>query len=771
MGRQILFSLLFLCSLHGFSQIGIGEWRDHLSYSNAFRLAEANNRIYCATESGLFYYDRQDYSIGKISKANGLSDIGISAMAYSDGYDMLMIGYDNGNLDLISGSLIFSIPDIKRASITGDKTIYNILFIDDYAYLSCGFGIVVIDLKKLEIKETYFIGNNATQVRVNEIAFDGTNLIAATDKGIYKADINNPNLVNYQYWTRITDIPNYTKEFNTIAWYNNKLFFNYHSTNSYSRDTVYVYSPGNCEYLVDYLYNEYQYTSDTSLFHLNHRIVISDNKLFIVQDTKATRIEPGYITSYYTSLHPRDIIYGSDFKVWIADYGSGLKKASSATVHQKFCPSGPQSNSVVDISASNGVVYSVAGGVNASWGNLYRKGEVNIFKNGLWTSVFTGAFADAMYVLVAPFDETRAFVGTWNYGLVEFENDAIKNTYNESNSSLTSVIPGANYVKVGGMMFDSDQNLWMVNSGVQEPFSVKLADGTWYSFNYGSYFNNFIIGDFLLTQNNHKWAVLPRGAGLFAFDEKGTYDDMTDDEFKAFSVLDEYGKIITNDIFSIAEDESGYVWIGTNEGVLVYYNPENVFSGDNFYARKIIIEIEGSTQYLLETETVTAITIDGADRKWFGTENGGVFLLNEDGTEQILHFNTENSPLPTNNITAIAIDNSTGEVFFGTTKGIFSYRAEATDGIPDYGHVYAFPNPVRPEYTGPITITGLVTNANVKITDIAGNIVFETTALGGQAIWEGKDFSGNRVATGVYMVLCSNEDGSKTHVTKILFIN
>jgi hypothetical protein len=224
----------------------------------------------------------------------------------------------------------------------------------------------------------------------------------------------------------------------------------------------------------------------------------------------------------------------------------------------------------------------------------------------------------------------------------------------------------------------------------------------------------------------------------------------------------------------MAEDLDGNMWVGTSSGPAVYYNPDAVFSGDNFYATQVIIPRKDGTIYgdlLLATETITAIAIDGANRKWFGTQNSGVYLMSADGLKQIYHFNTANSPILSNSITDIAIDPASGEVFIGTDQGVISFRSTATLGGDAFGKVYVFPNPVRPEYQGNIVVTGLIRDTNVKITDISGNLVFETTSLGGQAIWNGKNMDGKRASTGVYLVFCTNEDGSQTFITKLLFIH
>ena len=344
-----------------------------------------------------------------------------------------------------------------------------------------------------------------------------------------------------------------------------------------------------------------------------------------------------------------------------------------------------------------------------------------------------------------------------------------------SNSSLESITSDEYLIKIGGLAFDKSGNLWVANSHAENPFSVKLTNGTWYRFPYKSYVNNVLVGDIVVTRNNHKWVILPRasGGGLFVFDEKGTYTNFSDDKYKKISIADQNGTPISNDVYSIAEDHDGQIWVGTNKGVVVYYNPENVFTGANFYAQQIKVpnEIQGQANYLLETETVTAIAIDGANRKWIGTQNAGVFLMSPDGITQIHHFNTDNSPLLSNNILSIAIDGKSGEVFFGTANGIISYRSTATEGAEEFDEVLVFPNPVKPGYEGLITIKGLITNANVKITDITGNLVFETRAEGGQAIWNGKNLSGEKVHTGVYLVFSTNEDGSKSNVTKLMLVN
>jgi ligand-binding sensor domain-containing protein len=323
-------------------------------------------------------------------------------------------------------------------------------------------------------------------------------------------------------------------------------------------------------------------------------------------------------------------------------------------------------------------------------------------------------------------------------------------------------------------MMDKKHNLWATNPAATKPISVRTSDDIWHAFNFNGIINGKETGQLLNTASGDIWVQIFRGGGLFAFNPRNTYDTDTDDSYNLFSPKLASGETITSTVNCLAQDKNNDIWVGTDKGIAVYRNPENVFSNDNFYAEQIqLTSFAGDTteQYLLNTENVTSIAIDGANRKWIGTENAGIFLVSEDGKKELLRFTTENSILPSNNIKDIDIDPTSGEVFIGSDKGLVSYRADAIEGKTSYDHVYAFPNPVCSDFAGVITITGLMTDSNVKITDLSGQLVFETTSKGGQATWNGCNFNGQKAATGVYLVWCALADGSSKVVTKIAFIN
>lgn len=282
------------------------------------------------------------------------------------------------------------------------------------------------------------------------------------------------------------------------------------------------------------------------------------------------------------------------------------------------------------------------------------------------------------------------------------------------------------------------------------------------------------LGQIIVDRWGQKWVQMRYGNmnpnALLVFNDGGTPENPADDQQKLLNSAVGSGAIPGNNVFAMAEDLKGAIWIGTEKGVAVFYAPEDVFSGRNFDAQRILVTQGAYVQYLLENETVTAIAIDGANRKWVGTDRGGVFLFSEDGTKQIYHFTMSTSPLLSDRITSLAISKD-GEVFIGTDKGVISFRSTATPANDTFGDVYAFPNPVKPDYEGYIAVKGLVSNAQVRITDVNGVAVYSTRAEGGQAVWDGKNFDGRKVRTGVYLVFASNDDGTERVVTKILFVN
>lgn len=738
----------------------MGKWRTHLPYQYCSKVEITNDRVYCSTTGGLFYYNLEDNLVEKVSKVDGLSDNGVSAMRWNAELETMILAYENSNLDIIRDGNVVNLPDIMKKQITGDKSIYDIYYIGNKAYLSAGFGIVVVNLEKDEISETYLIGDNGQSLKVNQITSDGTYLYAATDKGIRRGLLSDPFLVDFNAWEIINDIPGSTGAFSSIAYYQDHIFTTL-SDPSGEQDQVY-YSSGTG-------WNLYPYFTGSICYELLNQGAY----MTLVDDTAVHLINDDFlVVQQLFSTRPRSASLDHQGDLWLADYGRGLI-TNQGEGTWSIIPNGPYSTSVFDMESSEGVLQAVVGGVSRSWSNLFETATLETFVDEEWSWTHSWEDRDLITLAVDPDDPYHVYTGSWGFGVLEFDGKEITR-YNETNSSLQTIIPGP-YVRVGGVDLDPEGNLWVTNSNVPEPISVLKPDGTWKSFKADNLITDFgALGDILVTSSGHKWVIVPRGNGLFAMDDNMTIDETSDDTYKKVSVVDKYGKVITNDVYSFAEDYSGNLWLGTNQGVLVMYSPYRLFTDGFIYAQEILIPRDDGSGYadpLLGTQVVTDIEVDGANRKWLGTSGGGVYLVSEDGLEEIEHFTANNNPLLSDVISDICVDGETGEVFFGTDKGIISYKGEALQGSTSYNNVVVYPNPVRETYDGPVAIKGLLENTTVKIADMGGNLVFETESLGGQAIWDGTNFNGERVATGVYMIFLSSADGSLSHVTKVLFIH
>ena len=769
--NKLIFAILLFCL--GISsnaqEVAIGEWRDHLPYKNCIAVAEAENIIYCATLHNLFCYDKKDNSVSRLTKISGLSDIGVSTIDYNTTTKTLVVAYTNTNIDLIKGQEIINISDIKRKSILGNKTINKILFIDEFAYLACGFGIVVVDLKREEIKDTYYIGPDGSQIDVLDLAFDGQKIYAATENGLYSAPINSSNLANFESWSKNHLIPHPNQKYNIVELINGKLIINY-STTAWSADTVFVFSNGSWMQLDS---TNFDRKNDISIF--NNQVVVSSNSDVRIYDSTLTTYD--HIWTYSPgNPAPQHSIIDKDENLWIADKNEGLLKVWKIWNIEKILLNGPSTINNYTMSLEGNNLWVATGGKDMSWNNLWKTDGVFVFENEQWTvhnrenTSIMDSLRDFMSVAVNPFNHSQVFVGTWGAGLLEFNNGVLEKIYNESNSSLNAATTWPGWVGVAGISFDQYGSVWVTNSGTPNALSAKI-NGQWKSFSLSPAINAGVVGSLLIDSYDQKWLIMPRGQGLVVFNDNNTYDNQTDDKKIRLSTSIGNGALPSNNVVSMAEDKDGEIWLGTDKGIAVIYSPENVFSGYDFDSQQILVEQDGIVNYLLESETVTAIAIDGSNKKWIGTQRGGVFLMSEDGTKQIHHFTEENSPLFSNTIICIEINDETGEVFFGTNNGIISFKGKATHGAEKHTNVYAYPNPVKENYNGYIAIKGLVQNADVKITDISGTLIFQTTAEGGQAVWNGKNFNGERAQTGVYLVFSSNNDGSETLVTKILFIN
>ncbi len=766
---KTLFPFLLLLSLNIplNAQIAVGQWRDHLPYQNGLMVADAGDLIYYAGEDGLISYHKTDGEIERLSKVEGMSDISYAAIAYSESNKTLVVAYKNTNLDLIQNGRIINIPDIRDRPILGNKTINNIHIDGDRAYLACGFGIVVVDIVRNEIRETYFIGDQGTAINVIDISSSPTQLFACTENGVMWAPKTGVNLLDFANWNRFEDLP--TGRYNATTFFDGRLYVNLTDT---PRDTLYYRHNSEWRYL------------DTTYGDQLRRLESADDRLLLIRTGSTIEYDQSLqrlrlVAEYLPGLWglPNHATYDFNGNLWIADRVHGLIRYGQDFSVGRVLVNGPSSTSSFNISVWDNRCYVASGGITVTLENRFDPNGYFSFKDDQWNTVnaysdpATSQMRDYVRVITDPFDSRRVYAATWGWGLLEYFDDKLVATYDTTNSSLRPVSSFPDRLRVSGLAVDRNQTLWVSGSESGDLLFAKDKDGGWHSFNF-NVIGNITLSDIAIDNFGQKWIVLPRGAGLLVFNDNNTLANKTDDQAKRLTASIGNGNLASSTTTCVAADLNGQVWVGTDNGISVFYSPQSVFSGNNFDSQRILVEQDGYVQYLLDNERVTTIQVDGANRKWIGTEGAGVFLMSADGTEEILHFTMSNSPLFSNNITAIGINHLSGEVFIGTDKGMLSYRGTATYGEPEMtkDKVYAFPNPVRHDYNGPITVKGLVRDADVKITDTAGRTVFTTRANGGQAIWDGYSIGGGKAQTGVYMVFASDEEGSETFVTKILFI-
>lgn len=771
-----IFSFL-LFSMSSYAQIAPGQWRDLLPYNNYKKIIPVNNRVYCQTDNSLLYYDLNEQAYHTFSKVQGLSEVGISSIAYSASTNALIVGYASSNIDIIVNNEITNLPDIKNKIGVGNKTINNIEAINNYAYVCCGFGIVVIDLTNFNIKDTYYIGNGVTNLNVYDVCTSGTLIYAATSQGIFSASINDPYLENYAEWTQDNTLPSANMKYSNIQALGDNLYAILDSTvNVLYSKTTNSWSPS---------------TLNGSAGILN--VVVQNNSFLLINNSSINvYASNGSQISSYKDGGLLDACLAKDGSLWFIK-SNELACVINGSLKKVIIVPGPWSVESFSLAQKNGITWISHGGYSGDiYLPSYNCNGFSFENSGTWQSLncftsqpFTNCW-DIVQVALNPQNLSTFYLASMsgsNNGLIECTNFGkginIYNSTNTQNAIQTNIVnkDGSLSYRIPGLSFDANNNLW-ISVQSSNPIVVMKPDKTFRGYSFTGNLapsTSAIRGKILATSFGQIWQVIS-GYGLFIFNYNNTPDNLTDDSYQKISITvnNATDNTLYNFVYCMVEDMDGNIWLGTKNGPIVYSNPQSLITNPNMNANYILVPLNNGTNganVLLQNETINAIAIDGANRKWIATLNSGVFLLSADGTKQLLNFRMENSPLFSNDVLDIAIDNVSGEVFFATNVGTVVYRGNATEGGSVFGDIYAYPNPVKEGYEGEIIITGLIANTDVKITDISGNLVYETTSLGGQAVWYGKNFAGQKVHTGVYLAFCVTSDGSQKHITKILFIH
>lgn len=748
------------------------QWRAHMAYGTMDKVEIMGQKVYALSNGALFSVDKQSEEIEYYNRLTGLNGSVIDNICYNPTLHNMLITYQDGQLDIMSSSgTIHNISDLYLKSISGSKRVNDILMKDNKAYLAMDFGIIALNMQKLEVEDTYYIGNDAAEIKVSFLTALGDSIYAIAEDSLFSANLKD-NLVDYVQWHK-SSLPQ-GKPVVGMETFANKVCI-------VKNDSI-LYA------LEDGAWSKHP------LHVVLRGIRISDGRLFALPNSWRSVLE---VAEDLTAQPVVDYGFAYDIACdgntfWLGTQAHGLVRINAST--QEFHPDGPISNMPYRLRFFGDRLYVLPGGRWASQSN--RFGVVMYYENGQWNNITNGelttmanhALYDIMNVAQDPNDNDHYFLTTYGTGLLEMQGKHIKKLYLPSNSPLESAAPSDPdyYTRTDGAIYDEQGNLWVLNAGDVTNMHVIAPDGTWSSYKLydkGAPITMTTPGEIMIDNRNSQWKWIPlcrAGTGLILLQDNGTPMNASDDKVTYRSLwLDQQGKaVMPQFIYAIAQDREDAIWVGTNEGLFII--PSTVdFATSNQCERVIIPRNDGSQlgDYLLGNEQINCIITDGVNRKWIGTASSGVFLISTEKTltgwdvETVAHFTTDNSLLPDNNVLSIAIQESTGEVFIGTSSGLVSYMSDAVTPEDDFDNLYAYPNPVHPNYHGYITIKGLMDNSEVRITDANGNLVKLLQGNGGEAIWDGTNTVGKRVASGVYTAICNTKDGKAHGTTKILIMN
>ena len=761
MKKRILYFLLLIVVQIGFAQNNL-LWKGYFSYNDIKDLSVSPSAIFVASENALFSKKIATNEIKTINTIDGLSGETISSLYYSTTFNKTLVGYENGLMIVINeadGSMLNVVDIIKKQLPASIKKINHFMEYNGIVYVSCDFGIVQFNLATMQFGDTYFIGNNGAETIVTQTTIFNGFIYAATNNGIRRADITNKNLIDYNQWSQIasgswSSIETFGTELIAInaSGYIHKYNLGSNSFSGYSQ--------------LSQASTDMRATADYLVIATSNSIYIYNKQLLLIRQISSNQIS-GSTPSFTCATIIGDFVY-----IGTKENGLITTSISASSVFENNTPSGPSRNNIFAFQTTTTSLWAVYGDYNGTY-NPYPLDSYGISKYSEkgWLNIpyekVLGA-KSICRVIINPNKESEVYMGCSYSGLLKIENEIPTVLYNQTNSGLEEIsfIPGYhNDVRINGGAFDKLGNLWMNNSLINNGLKELKKDGQWQSYSLDGILNKSIdasMGRMIVDNNGTKWWCT-NTEGLISFNE-------SINKFKKISFGPDKGNLPTTDVRAIAVDTRNQLWIGTTKGLRILSSVSSFQTESQLTTNPIIILDNGLAQELMYEQFITDIVVDGANNKWIGTADSGLFLVSSNGQQTIHHFTSVNSPLPSNTINDIDINSLTGEVFIATAKGLVSFKGTATAAKDDLSEVYVYPNPVRPEFEGTVKIAGLLNKANVKITDIEGNLVYETTSEGGTIEWDTTAFGKYKVASGVYMIFVAAQDGIETKVKKLMIV-
>ncbi|MBC7525414.1 MAG: T9SS type A sorting domain-containing protein [Flavobacterium sp.] len=769
MFKTLIIILLFMLVSFGFSQNN-SQWQGYFSYNKIVDLSVSIENIYAGSENSVFTKNLSSNEIKTINSIDGLKMQNVSSIYHSESSNKTLIGNKNGLLLVINqdGTILFKNGILAELPVSPFiKKINHFYEYQGKIYISADYGITVFDLETLEFGDTYYIGNAGQQTKIYQTTVFNNEIYAVTDNfGIKKVSLSNPNIIDYNQWT----------VFNSSSWsgivtFQNQLIASDVNA-SVSKFVGTVPSPilNMSLTAIDIRSNE------------NYIIVTNQNEVYVLNGSlqQVAHVVKNQITAisvtFTCATEINNILY-----IGTNENGIVTTSLQSSSSFEFILPNGPQNNSIFRLNKTSKALWAVYGGYNKEY-NPYAPNGLGVFpiskytpENGWSIIPYSSLFGAKSLSNIAfnPNNENQFYVSSFFSGLLKVDNEIPTILYNSTNTGTTgleSLIlspPNPAYVdvRINGATFDKNNNIWVTNSLTAKGLKVLKAGGQWQQFDFTNLLSDAKNESYplmVIDRNNTKWIATAHN-GLLAFNE-------TQNNKHIVVFTGTNGNLPDQDVRCVAIDTKNQLWIGTTKGLRIIPSVDSFLSETELQSKAIIILENDLAQELFYDQFIIDIAVDGANRKWVSTADGGVFLVSPNGQETIYHFTTDNSPLPSNTINDIEIDGITGEVFFATNNGLVSFKGSATRASESLENVFCYPNPVRPEYQGTVKISGLTNKAVVKITDIEGNLVYEVTSEGGTMEWDTTAFNKYRVASGVYLVLISAQDGIDTTVKKVMII-
>lgn len=781
--------VLFFClgSFQSYSQEFSELWEGHFSYYDIKDVTQGNNIVYAAAENAIFSYDLDTFEIKTITTLNGLSGEVISTIHYSEVYNLLIVGYQNGLINIYSeiNEDVLQVVDIlNKANIDpGDKRINHFNEHNGVIFISTDYGISVYDLERLEFGDTYFVGNGGSQVIVSQTTIFGDYIYAAcqNSRGLIKALVNSDQLIDYQVWSTIA-----TGNFIAVEKVENTLFA--------VRSNKIIYSVEND--VLNQLFTYVDIPNDVRAS--NNNLLVTTKKNVFVYDFNFNLISNiglhlDFETEYSSSIFVNNEVFiGTKNIVNLGKTGFGVLKVSidDLSIFTEIHPQGPLLNSLFSIELFNGDLWGVSGGYSVSYnfnGGLPRTG-ISHFKNDEWINIRYDSINNVIdeprflsHIAVNPLDTEQVYISSYYSGLIEIKDNQAIFLHDESNSTLDPFVSVFNLTLTS--YYDRDGALWVTNGRVDSPLN-KFINGQWNSYDFTSLIDdpltNLGFSNIVQDENSNTLFFGSLGYGIIGFNENNGNPLIK-------NLSEENGADLPSSyVRAIALDNRNQLWLGLDKGLRVVFNTSNFFTNDNVEAQPIIILEDGIPKELLEQQFISDIKVDGSNNKWIATIGAGLFYFSSNGQETIYHFTKDNSPLPSNNINDVSIDNQNGLVYIATDRGLLSFSSGSSSPQESLADAFIYPNPVRPKFDivgDKVKIKDISENVNIKITDIEGNLVAEAESRtnlrhnnynleidGGTAYWNGKNLANNIVASGVYLVMISDLDTFETRVLKLMVV-